>query len=346
MFLNKSFSEFLQKSVNLNPSRLDRIKSAHRSVRASLEQDDWIREHAGRTLLQGSYALNTAIKSPHADKPYDVDVVLGMELMDQQGLLPHGAVVLLKVKGALEAVSMYSGKTRMLNRCIRVAYSSDGLDFHLDVLPAHLKNGDWKPLQIPQDWRESNPKGYIEWFRMTNSDHGGFLPKVARLLKFWRDLHRLEHPNSMVLTTLAGLHLPHDARSVDEALALTMAGISAWAGQQPNHGIPRVLNPSLKSENLARNWPPHSIGSFRERIGRASSAAEAALKSRGEEETIKLWNGPNLFDGRFPTTIRGIGKRQQEIAKRFAVGGITVGLDGIIGGSGISTPNNEGFYGE
>ena len=346
MLLKKSFSEFLQRRVDLNKSRLNRIQSAHRSVRSELEQDDWIRARSGKTLLQGSYALKTAIKSPYADKPYDVDVVLGMDLVDQKGRLPFGAVVLLEVQRALEAVHKYSGKTQMLKRCIRVAYRTDGLEFHLDVLPAHLKNADWKPLLIPQDWCESNPKGYIEWFTKTNLNCGGFLPKVARLLKFWRDIHRLEHPNSMVLTTLAGLFLPLSARSADEALAHAMAQISAWANEQPHHVIPKVPNPSFTSENLARNWPPLIFESFRALLSRASLDASVAVKSREEEEAINLWNGPSLFNGRFPTTTTGTGARLQETANAFTSGGLTVGIDGLVGGSGICTPYNKGFYGD
>lgn len=345
MLLKKSFAEFLQKRVDLNQSRVDRIKSAHSSVRGHLCRDSWVSARGGDTILQGSYALRTAIKSPFGARPYDVDVVLGMNLSEELDPI-YAADVLQEVQEALEEVPLYSGKTSMLERCIRVEYSSDGLDFHLDVLPAHKMTGTWEPLQIPRDWRVTNPMGYIKWFQKTNADRCGYLPKVVRLLKFWRDLHDLKEPNSMVLTTLAGLNLPIKALSVDHALVLVLEGITEWADAQETWESPKVPNPSLPSENLARNWDAYSFESFQEQVRDASRDARAALDSRDEKETIEYWNGENLFDGQFPTVIRGLSEQLRQTARAFDEGSLKVATGGIIGATGITPRNNQGFYGD
>ena len=346
MILKQSFAEFLRDRVNLNQSRLDRIKSAHWSVRNELEENDWIADLLVDTKLQGSYALGTAMRCPPGLRPYDVDVVLGLKLNDEWGALPNGMSVLIHVRDALEAVSLYTGKTEVRECCVRVAYSSDGLDFHLDVVPANVVNGMRDPLQIPRDWRESNPLGYIDWFKQANRDGSGHLRKVVRLLKYWRDLHQLESPNSMVLTTLAGHFIPKEALSTDDALVRVFDSMAAWAKGQAGWPTPSVPNPSLPKENLARDWRYDQFIVFRDSLITAHLDAKAARVSVDEEETISLWNSSHLFDGKFPTTVRGLGEAHRQATVAFAQGIITVGSNGGVGAPGITPHYNKGFYGD
>ena len=346
MILIDAFNELLRDRVNLNKTRLQRIKSAHWSVRQRLEEDAKIAEGFVDTKLQGSYALGTATRCPHGERPYDVDVVLGLDLEDEWGNLPSGSSVLYDVRDTLEAVDLYAGKTEVRERCVRVAYSSDGLDFHLDVVPVHVPEGLRDPLLIPCDWRETNPLGYIDWFDDVNRERSGHLRRVVRLLKYWRDLHRLGSPNSMVLTTLAGQFLPSSALSDDDALVQVISDMAAWAADQPAWSVPSVENPSLPDENLARGWSYSDFIAFRDCLLRAADDARAARGTEDEEEAIELWNGPHLYDGEFPTTVRGLGKDERAISAAFLAGGLAVGPSGRIGAtSGVVPPSNRGFFG-
>ena len=47
---------------------------------------------------------------------------------------------------------------------------------------------------------------------------------------------------------------------------------------------------------------------FQHLLGVATDKAEDALACKDEEETIELWNRTDLFDGRFPKTLRGVGE--------------------------------------
>ncbi|MXX97367.1 MAG: nucleotidyltransferase [Rhodothermaceae bacterium] len=345
MILKKAFDNFLRDRVNLNQTRIDRIISAHHSVREKLEEDEWISKYFIDSKLQGSYALGTAIRSSHKEGTYDVDVVLGLDLEDEYGQLPSGISVLKNVQSALEEISLYSGKTEILKCCVRVAYSSDGLDFHLDVVPAHVPEGMRDPLQIPRDWDKTNPLGYIDWFNETNRNGSGHLRRVVRLVKYWKDLHKLESPNSMVLTTLAGRFLPKEALSVDDALVQVLGGMIAWADECSNADELDVPNPSLPEENLARDWHFDQFTSFRDRLRSAYEDAKTARDSIDEQETIDLWNGPHLFDGKFPTEVSKCSNKYQEVANDFSKAQVGVSPSGVIGSLGVVPPYNRGYYG-
>ena len=330
-------ADFLRSRVNLNETRLKRVQSAHRSVRNVLSAADDIAPDYVGTFLQGSYAYSTAIRSPHEDDPYDVDVVLALDLEDEWGDLPSGYTVLRNVYDALDAVPLYEGKVELRDRCVRVSYSSDGMAFHLDVLPADAPDGKQGVLRIPRDWRETHPREFGAWLNEVNAERCGELKRVVRLLKYWRALHELR-TNSMVLTTLATHSLPDDALSVDDALVLTLEGMATWAEEQSYWSVPVVENPSLEGEDLARGWSLLDWQAFRNTVVEAADAAREARDSEDEEDTIEIWNSDVLYDGLFPTTVRGLGADARTTAAAFSAGVLFTPTHTVI------TPN-RGYFG-
>ena len=150
----------------------------------------------------------------------------------------------------------------------------------------------------------------------------------------------------MVLTTLAGQCLPEQALSEDDALVYVLRDMVAWAESSTAGLPPSVPNPSLKEENLARDWRYSQFIEFRTSLIAAYQSAYKARWSDDEEDTIRLWNRPHLFDGRFPTTVLGLGKDYLQTSDAFNKGLITVGTCGGIGVPGIKPYRNKGFYGE
>ena len=291
MRLKDSFEDFLTDRVNLDPTRVGRVKTAHNTIRDKIAALDDIKPRFVGTYLQGSYALRTAVRPVHDDHEYDVDVVLAMDLHDAQGNLYGGDAVLDWLYGLVNGIALYEGKVERRERCLRVRYASDGQRFHLDVLPAHQPVIADAPILIPPDWAATNPRGYIRWLDGVVRDRCERARHLARLLKFWRNLQYPDGafaPNSMVLTTLVGLFAPTDAayRSLDEALVLTMRGINDWLqGLGPFEEVV-VKNPSLKGENLARSWSwVRSIHVPRPvRRGDASGRGRPRLRRRGGDD--------------------------------------------------------------
>ena len=172
---------------------------------------------------------------------------------------------------------------------------------------------------------------------------------ITRLLKYWRNLHG-GGPNSMILTTLVGQHAPGDGayRTLDHALAQTMTSMSKWLADNLDlfFGI-EIPNPALEEEDLARGWS--GAHSFHDRLKAATELAKEAICSKDEQETIELWNAPDLFDGRFPKTVRGLGEPERDAHSAMESGSLSVNATGTIGISGEKddqrVPDNGGFYG-
>ena len=106
--------------------------------------------------------------------------------------------------------------------------------------------------------------------------------------------------------------------------------------------MPTVWNPSLDGEDLARGWGLGEWQSFRRAVIDAAGAAREARDTEDEEEAVGIWNGEALFDGRFPTTVRGLGAAARSTAAALASGSLYADL-----GSGrrSAVPSNRGFYG-
>ena len=346
MLLRNSFEDFLTGTVSLDDTRMSRVQSAHRSVRRKLKGIEAVRAVLTGFYLQGSYALLTACRPCGDQTEYDVDLVLAADFRDDRGRLPSGWRVLNWLQRQIESISLYEGKTTVKKCCVRIDYESDGQRFHLDVVPAHRPDTKQGVIRVAPGWGYSNPRGYKRWFELRRK-RSKRLRHVVRLLKYWRNLQECG-PNSMILTTLAARHAPKEFRSLDDALVKTMRGMNGWLQEQNIYGA-QVLNPSLEEEDLARDWWGMDVAMFQHLLGAATDKAEEALASKDEAETIELWNGAKLFDGRFPKTLRGLGEDAKAAAE--AIGdGLAVTPAGLVSiGAGRSCPTVEkggGFYGE
>ena len=348
MYLRQSFEDFLRDKVSLDDTRKDRVKRAHHSVRERLTSIDEVAERAtGKgTYLQGSYPLHTAVRPCNEDGAYDVDVVLAVDFRDERGQMISGYRVLPWLRNCIESIGLYEGKTMRKNRCIRIDYRSDNQRFHLDVVPAHRPDTLQGPIRLAPDWTESDPRGYINWFR-NQCDDAARLRHVVRLLKYWRNLRDGE-VNSMILTTIVADHVPSEAKSLDDSLVKTMSSLNSWMQGRSLTSL-EVPNPSMPEEDLARNWSSSEKRRFCRQLSKATEKAEEAVGCEDEETTIELWNHPELFDGHFPKIVRGLGKEAREVAGAMGSGGLAIGQDGRVStspdGSGQGVPGNGGFFG-
>lgn len=347
MYLRKSFEHFLSNKVNLDATRMERVKRAHRSVRSELKAIDEVSAILTGMYLQGSYALLTACRPCGAHTEYDVDIVLAGDFRGEDRRLMNGLQVLHWLQSKIESIGLYTGKTKILEHCVRIKYESDGQRFHLDVVPAHRPNHTDGPIHIAPDWTLSDPKGYSKWFekRRRKSQR---LRHIVRLLKYWRNLQG-NSPNSMILTTLAAWHCPADYRSLDHALVQTMTSMNQWLQDQSPTAID-VRNPSQEEENLARNWHAGDVASFQSRFQAATQMAEEALACKDEERTIDIWNTSELFDGHFPKAIYGLGDKAKAHASAMSSKRAFVDPNGKVklspGKNSAAAKASGGFFGD
>lgn len=300
MKLNHHFNK-LHSIISLDPSRQQRISSAISNLENFLKGDEEISKYLLEFFVQGSFAADTAIK-PSENNEFDVDVVLlfNTNELPEKYRTPEGLIEWVATR-LRENKPHYDGRVRERNRCIRINYAGD---FHLDIVPANCNGNVDMPIWIPNkkddNWELSNPKGYIEWILNKNNESNKKLCRIMKMLKHWRDHHFGVDscPSSILLTTLVGEHMENDCSSDAEALVLTMENLANFL--ESVNSVPAVMNPSLLSENLARDWEEDHYNLFKERFTKATIIARQAYDEEDRDKSIENWQ--KLFPD-FPSSI-------------------------------------------
>src|SRR5471030_1799360 len=101
--LTTYFSDFL-KEIRLTENQISELKSAHKTLRRRLKEDEGLSAYIVETFLQGSYKRSTAVR-PKNGKRSDVDIIIVTNL-DKDIITPEDA--LDKFEPFLE--KYYSGK--------------------------------------------------------------------------------------------------------------------------------------------------------------------------------------------------------------------------------------------
>lgn len=231
---------------------------------------------------QGSLRIGTTVK-PRGEDEYDVDLVCMLKADSEE--FPDPLVLLDMVEAQLRANKTYEGMIERKNRCIRINYANQ---FHMDILPACPNPSDYEIygehcLLVPdcaaEEWKDSNPKGYANWFEekarsATTEFRKGIEPlpeqqtyeeletlkRITQLMKRNRDvmledLEVKERPISVVLTTLAARNFNGNP-SVIDALESSLLSIKSEIEEAEIFGRKRieVLNPTNKEEDFAERW--------------------------------------------------------------------------------------------
>jgi hypothetical protein len=281
--------------IELGDRQAQRINSAAGTLRAYLLR--YYSLHEEDVFLQGSYPNGTAIKPDPEDEngEYDVDLI---SVSAAAGASPDEA--LKDLEDALSKDGNYEKQIERENPktpCVRLRYADDEIGgFHVDVTPARPCNGE-ASLEIPRrgvGWQPTSPAEYTQWCR----DQGTDFARLVQMLKRWRDHHQdaRRAVRSIVLQVLVAENRVwggDDARSV----AGTLRAISQALAKSPL-SPPKILNPVLRSENLAERWPDADYRNFRSVVDKAATLAEKALNEPGLNESRILWR--ELFGRDFP----------------------------------------------
>lgn len=289
---NKEFGEFLKDEVNLNPSRLERLKSGVRGVTDCLEK-----QLLGfqATEPQGSYALGTIIKPIDDTDEYDVDIQVVMNPNPE--MEPKDYIG--EVRKALKADKNYADKVRLKTRCVTVDYAGD---FHLDVVPRITDDGTHYIFnRIENEREETDGTGYREWFNDKNRITGGNLKRAVRLLKYIRDHKGNYTAKSIILTTLAANAIEESdegteaVSTVADTLVTVLTRMDEYLQKNPQ--MPEIKNPVLPSETFNRHWDERKYANFRKMMNSHARKARDAKNATKSEEGIKLWQ--DLFGDKF-----------------------------------------------
>ena len=281
---NSEFSDFLSDHVNLNDSRLDRLKSGVRGVNGHLKEHMTGYQKMER---QGSYALGTLIKPVDDNDEYDADIQIVMKHNPKWEPKEY----VLEINRTLAANKTYADKLRLKTRCVTVDYAGD---FHLDVVPRVTINGEhYVCNRIDNKFEETDGTGYRDWANEKNRITGGNLKRVVRLLKYLRDHQNSFTAKSILLTTLAGNTIKASDEGKEsvstnaDTLVTVLDRIDDYLQQHPN--MPKIKNPVLATEDFNRHWDQRKYANFRDRVHSYAQTAKQAKDEPSSEKAIKLW---------------------------------------------------------
>ena len=286
----RDFDDFMSEHVNINDSRLDRLKRGVRGVS----------EYLGKNLdgfqkveRQGSYALRTIVK-PVNDHEYDADILLYMKYVP--GKSPKAYIA--DVYHCMRENQTYADKVRRKTRCVVVDYAGD---FHLDIVPCIIRGKkQFICNRKTNRFEPTDGTGYRDWFNDKNRITSGNLKRVTRLFKYLRDHKQTFTAPSILLTTLIGKTVRNsDGKqqfgTLPDALRTVSNRINDFLRKNPD--MPKIKNPALKSEDFVRHWDQTKYGHFREMFARYTERINAAYAETDGQRSVRGWR--DLFGDGF-----------------------------------------------
>lgn len=281
----------LADKLNISETLYDRAVTAYTALADYIKDNnkDWNVE----IFPHGSFELGTVIKPVNDEDEYDVDLVVLVRYPD----FCDAHELRETIQAFLEAHGRYDGKIEEKKQCLRVVYS-DSAQFHMDVVCAKSSEYDDENVievakkdeqQAGYDFKKSNPKGYIDWFkqsmnykrllqeaRMKASYEASTevqelslpkmktpLQKAIQILKRHRDIYfqnNLDNrPSSIIITTLCALSYDN-AKLYDSSNDNVYLTIKKMLETFPmflgtdSLGQYKLSNPSFPDENFLYKW--------------------------------------------------------------------------------------------
>lgn len=322
---------------------------------------------------QGSLAMGTTNKPDKKDE-YDLDFVC---LLDRQYTQITPTKLKAEIANRISEHSDYKSRMEICERCIRLTYKHN---FHLDIVPACKRSEIGKDqICIPDrqtrdgsqltGWRDTNPKGYLEWFerccrRLVRQDSRRMelladpesmeekaeLKFAVQLMKRCRDIYFRDvedlAPASIVLSTLAAQHHPV-SESVYACVAGILTGISHDIEAAGNSRIQVVNVANSVHEDLAERWDrdPQAYPRFKSWIANFSKLWQELQMTKGRHHLAGILG--QLFD-HFPTQMV-LDEHAQTLERLQSDGNLLILPGGSLGygvaSGGRPIPRNT-FYGE
>ena len=298
MNLPEHFETFFGR-ISVDDARLNRVRKAHMAMSRALRQDGYVDRAMFETFLQGSCAHGTLVRPLGKGTEFDIDVCCLLDLGQVPTRSKEPKPVVRWLAKRIRRIEAYRGKVKSRPRCVRVEFPGD---FHIDVVPLAEDSRIGSQLYVPNvdrnSWEPTNPKGLADWYGQQNQRTNVRFVRVAKMLKHWRNqvFPKQHRPSSVGLEVLIANHWPIGASSDGAAVAGVFKNLKQ--GLQFSFGAPSAMNPSLRAENLLRDWEAAAFELFKNELKNAATLADDALTTWDEDRSIGLWQ--RLFVTRFP----------------------------------------------
>lgn len=292
------FTSFLNNHVNLNPSRLSRLRGHVSAVNDFLiDHEDLANIVTGDVIPQGSYARRTIIK-PYVGNDYDADVLLPMDqIADWQ---PCAYVE--RLHQIFEDSGRYKGKSTMKKRCLRLDYADR---FHIDIVP-FITDSDGNTFithRIDNEFILEDPTQLTTWFDERNRRSDRNLVKVIRLMKYLRDRCSADIPSAVLNVILAECVDDHAPDKYYSTLPKSLVRlVEAMHDYLTPHSSPPWVD-DRTGQNLAQRWTPTDFINYKSQLTTWATRIRDAYDAP-YSKSIAKWQ--KVFGERFPTTVETV----------------------------------------
>lgn len=171
MDLKPQFDQFIE-SIRLTPAQRGDLKTAHRTLRERLTNDEALAPIIVSTFLQGSYRRFTATR-PRNEQRADADVIVVTKLHESSYTPQQAHAVFVPF-----FERHYKGKYEFQGRSIGISMSKADLDVVVTSAPSETERSLLKSLSVATD--ESLDEAEAEGWRLTKS----WAPASARGLLY------------------------------------------------------------------------------------------------------------------------------------------------------------------
>jgi hypothetical protein len=373
----KSFNDQLDDLLHRIGGKLQITKTQYTEAETHYTAvSDWLAEDEAlfdgadiQIYPQGSLRLGTTVK-PLADQEFDLDLVCEVNQLWHPGRNP--IETLNAIEHRLRDHKTYAPMVQRMNRCIRLNYSNE---FHMDILPAYptAENGALKvPDRELKGWKDSNPKGFADWFENEcaqvtivfdkaaeveplpipeAAERKPPLKRAVQLMKRYRDVYFADNPKmapiSIVLSTLAARNYGGQA-SVTSAMSYTLNGILDEIQNSKGSRV-YVHNPSNRREDLSERWDTHPerYQAFVQFIGDFRDHWVSAVQTRGLPNLSAELNsmfGEDVTSAAVKNQVAFVEKARRN--GRLGVINETGRLSFSVGAAATTTVKPNTFYGE
>lgn len=296
------FKQFLEDTVNLNPTRLNDLDSRVDSITEALKTAQALDGRVVDTVPQGSWAHRTIIR-PADGFEFDADFLVQLTEDTDWNDNPRSYA-----NAAWSAVSnhgTYGPMSKKKDRCIRVTYAND---CHIDIVP-YLILGCGREVIVNRDrneFEDTNPIGFTQWLQEKDTLTNGNLRKVLRLLKYLRDHRDAFKVKSVLLTTLVGNIAdqwrtgdPDYYKDVLTTLLHLVEDLDTWL--QANETKPWISDPSCPQTSFNHRWTDDQYRVFRDKIHKLAPKIRTAYDASTPSESISAWQ--DVFGPDFPSAL-------------------------------------------
>lgn len=311
---NKLFLDF-DEDLNITSSKRTKLIKSRDNIRDAIT-DFFKKNHSEYTpeyYIQGSYKLGTLIRTK--DDTCDLDN--GVYFMCKKPSVTCTTIqgwVYDAVKDITDTLPEHKRK------CIRVIFKGD---YHID-LPVYYELEDKKPMLAIKndDWTESDPVAFQDWF-LKKQDEDGQLKRIVKYLKSWCDNLRNKMPSGLAMTVLASNYYVKNERD-DIALKTILDSM-----KMNLNIIFSCTMPVTPYDDLFGKYDETRKKNFLSALDNFVSDATAAVNEPNQKKSSKLWK-KHLGD-RFPEGL------DENVDLKLSK--LTEALLAINSGNAYTTPN-------